>query len=125
MDDSRVHLDSEIALLRETWHTLRGDGWEPLVGLADRIRRGEARSLALYKQSRKAPDAQLYLVDGSAHDADMFGAEFQVWLDVKAFVAEYKRCRAAVRSVRSQHAVYLQREMDLQRVVAVPPLRSQ
>lgn len=47
VDDARVHLDSEIAFLRHTWHTLRGDGWEPVAGLADRIRRGEARRLAL------------------------------------------------------------------------------
>ncbi|WP_458248523.1 hypothetical protein [Streptomyces sp. MAI_2237] len=47
VDDARVHLDSEVAFLRDTRHALRGSGWEPAAGLADRIRRGEARRLAL------------------------------------------------------------------------------
>lgn len=45
---------------------------------------------AQYKKSRKSPDAELNLVDGNAHGTDMFGADPQLWNDVKAFMAKYK-----------------------------------
>lgn len=46
--------------------------------------------VAQYKTSRKSPDARLRLVDGNAHGTDMFGADPQVWKDVKAFMARHK-----------------------------------
>ncbi|MER5598878.1 hypothetical protein [Streptomyces sp. NPDC002265] len=45
---------------------------------------------AQYRKSSKSPDAELDLVDGNAHGTDMFGADLQVWKDVKAFMSEYK-----------------------------------
>ncbi|MFF9410827.1 PH domain-containing protein [Streptomyces anandii] len=47
VDDAHVGLDDEIAFLRRTWQELRGVGWAPVAGVPLRIKRGEARRLAL------------------------------------------------------------------------------
>ncbi|WP_432135465.1 PH domain-containing protein [Streptomyces sp. bgisy154] len=47
VDDTHVRLDDELAFLRRAWRELRGPGWRPVPGLAARIRRGEARRLAV------------------------------------------------------------------------------